>query len=318
MRAVTYQGRHRIRVKNMTDAVLRHSDDILIRVTTTAICGSDLHLYNGDLRQLKEDYIIGHEPMGVVVDKGPEVTRVKVGDRVIIPFVIACGKCLYCQNQMESQCDYANEAKETGGYFGYSDSYGGFQGAQAELLRVPYGNFMPFVIPEDAELEDESLLLLSDALPTALWSVENAGVKPGDTVIVLGCGPIGLLTQKFAWLAGADRVIAIDHVEYRLEHAKRTNRVETFNFGKINALEEEVIQLTKGGADVVIDCVGLDAKRSGLEKIGSMLQLQGGSLGAFRMATRMVRKYGTIQLTGLYGLFYNQFPLGICLSETSR
>ncbi|GAB6930264.1 zinc-dependent alcohol dehydrogenase [Paenibacillus sp. JCM 10914] len=310
MRAVTYQGRHRIRVKNMTDAVLRHSDDILIRVTTTAICGSDLHLYNGDLRQLKEDYIIGHEPMGVVVDKGPEVTRVKVGDRVIIPFVIACGKCLYCQNQMESQCDYANEAKETGGYFGYSDSYGGFQGAQAELLRVPYGNFMPFVIPEDAELEDESLLLLSDALPTALWSVENAGVKPGDTVIVLGCGPIGLLTQKFAWLAGADRVIAIDHVEYRLEHAKRTNRVETFNFGKINALEEEVIQLTKGGADVVIDCVGLDAKRSGLEKIGSMLQLQGGSLGAFRMATRMVRKYGTIQLTGLYGLFYNQFPLG--------
>ncbi|RAR45610.1 zinc-dependent alcohol dehydrogenase [Paenibacillus sp. MDMC362] len=310
MKAVTYQGRHRIEVKDMKDAVLRHSDDVLIRVTTTAICGSDLHLYNGGLKQLHDDYIIGHEPMGVVVDAGPEVSRVKVGDRVIIPFIVSCGKCLFCQNHMESQCDYANEAKNTGGFFGYSDAYGGFQGAQAELLRVPYGNSMPFVVPEDAEMEDEKLLMLSDALPTAIWSVENGGVKSGDVVVVLGCGPIGLLTQKFAWLKGAKRVIAIDHVDYRLDHAKRTNHVETYNFEKFPEVESYIREITKGGADVVIDCVGLDAKRTPAEMLGSMLKLQGGSLGAFRMAVSMVRKYGTIQLTGVYGLVYNAFPLG--------
>lgn len=211
---------------------------------------------------------------------------------------------------MESQCDHANDAKDTGGMLGYSDSYGGFAGGQAELLRVPYGNFGPFVVPEDAEMEDEKLLFLSDIVPTAWWGVEHAGVKPGDTVIVLGCGPVGLLTQKFAWMKGASRVIAVDHVPYRLEHARRTNNVEIFNFEKIKDIEVHLKEITRGGADVVIDCVGLDAKKTVVEKVETALMLQGGSLGAFRIASEVVRKFGTIQLIGVYGLNYNMFPLG--------
>ena len=245
MKAVTYQGRHRIKVKELKDAVLRHSDDILIRVTTTAICGSDLHLYNGELRHLNDDYIIGHEPMGVVVDAGPEVSRVKVGDRVIIP--LSCLAASASSARIKWRANAIMRTKQRiPAVFGYSDAYGGFQGAQAELLRVPYGNVMPFIIPEDAEMEDEKLLMLSDALPTAIWSVENGGVKPGDVVIVLGCGPIGLLTQKFAWLKGAKRVIAIDHVDYRLAHASRTNHVETYNFEKIPEIENYILEITKG------------------------------------------------------------------------
>lgn len=230
MRAVTYQGKRSIRVKDVPDAKLERKDDILVRVSSTAICGSDLHIYNGEILGMYDDYVIGHEPMGIVEDVGPDVTRVKKGDRVIIPFNVACGECFFCKNQLESQCDQANENRDAGGYFGYSSRYGDYAGGQAELLRVPFGNFVPFVIPESAEMEDEKLLFLSDIVPTAYWSVLNGGVKKGDTVIVLGCGPVGLLTQKFAWQKGAKRVIAVDHIDYRLEHAERTNKVEVFNF----------------------------------------------------------------------------------------
>ena len=230
VKAVTYQGRHRIQVKDMKDAVLQHSDDVLIRVTTTAICGSDLHLYNGGLKQLNDDYIIGHEPMGIVVDAGPEVSRVKVGDRVIIPFIVSCGKCLFCQNHMESQCDYANVGKNTGG-FGYSDAYGGFKVRKQSfcgfLTEIP----CPLLYLRAPRWKMRS----AHAIRCAHSHLERGErrVKPGDVVVVLGCGPIGLLTQKFAWLKGAKRVIAIDHVDYRLAHAKRTNHVETYNFEKI-------------------------------------------------------------------------------------
>ncbi len=310
MKAVTYQGHNKVKVKDVENAKLEKKDDILIRVTTTAICGSDLHIYHGLIPGMYDDYIIGHEPMGIVEEVGPEVTHVKKGDRVIIPFNVACGECFYCKNQMESQCDNANEAKNTGGYLGYSESYGGYMGGQAELLRVPYGNFAPYVVPKDVELEDEQILFLSDILPTAYWGVENAGIKRGDTVIVLGCGPVGLLTQKFAWQKGAARVIAVDHVDYRLDHARRTNRVETFNFEKTKDFDKYMLEITKGGAEVVIDCVGLDAKRSAMESVETALKLQGGSLGAVEMASKIVRKFGTIQLIGVYGLKYNMFPLG--------
>ena len=310
MRAVTYQGTKNVKVKEVPDAKLEKKDDILIRVTSTAICGSDLHIYHGMIPGMYDDYVIGHEPMGIVEDVGPEVTRVKKGDRVIIPFNVACGECFFCQHQMESQCDHANDAKDTGGYFGYSETYGGYMGGQAEYLRVPYGNFLPFVVPEDAEMEDEKLLFLSDVIPTAYWGVENAGIKPGDSVIVLGCGPVGLMTQKLAWQKGAARVIAVDNVDYRLEHAKRTNKVETFNFEKIDNFEAYMKEITRGGADVVIDCVGMDAKKSVLEKVETALKLQGGSLSAFDIASKVVRKFGTIQVVGVYGLTYNMFPLG--------
>lgn len=180
MKAVTYQGAQDVQVKDVPDAKIEKPDDILVRITTTAICGSDLHIYRGAVPTTK-GYVIGHEPMGIVEEVGPEVTKVKKGDRVVIPFNISCGECFYCQNELESQCDNANEnpALDSGAYFGFTERYGNYPGGQAELLRVPYGNFVPFKIPESCELEDEALLFMSDVLPTAYWSVEHAGVKKG-------------------------------------------------------------------------------------------------------------------------------------------
>ncbi|CAH0344175.1 zinc-dependent alcohol dehydrogenase [Bacillus sp. CECT 9360] len=311
MKAVTFQGAKDIQVKQVADPSIEKKDDIIVRITSTAICGSDLHIYQGALPAQK-DYVIGHEPMGIVEEVGPEVTKVKKGDRVVLPFNISCGHCFYCQHDLESQCDNSNgnEAIDTGGYFGFTERYGNYPGGQAELLRVPYGNFMPFVIPESSELEDEALLFMSDVLPTAYWSVENSGVKKGDTVVVLGCGPIGLMTQKFAWMKGAKRVIAIDNLPYRLNHAKKMNNVETYNFDEHDDMGSYVKEITEGGADVVIDCVGMDGKKSVVEAVEQKLKLQGGTLSAIQIALKAVRKFGTIQLTGVYGSMYNMFPLG--------
>ncbi|WP_413377060.1 zinc-dependent alcohol dehydrogenase [Paenibacillus taichungensis] len=311
MKAVTFQGTKDIQVKEVEDPKLQQKDDIIVRITSTAICGSDLHIYQGALPAQK-DYVIGHEPMGIVEEVGPEVTRVKKGDRVVLPFNISCGECFYCNHDMESQCDNSNRNPEihTGGYFGFTERYGNYPGGQAEFLRVPYGNFMPFVIPESCELEDEALLFLSDVLPTAYWSVENAGVKPGDTVTVLGSGPIGLMAQKFAWMKGAKRVIAVDRLPYRLDKAKRMNDSEVFNFEDYDDMGEHIREITRGGADVVIDCVGMDGKKSTLEEIGQKLKIQGGTLSAIEIGIKAVRKFGTMQLTGVYGSTYNMFPLG--------
>ncbi|MBP1155709.1 MULTISPECIES: zinc-dependent alcohol dehydrogenase [unclassified Paenibacillus] len=314
MKAVTFQGAKDIQVKEVADPKLHKSDDIIVRITSTAICGSDLHIYQGALPAAK-DYVIGHEPMGIVEEVSPGVTRVKKGDRVVLPFNISCGQCFYCHHEMESQCDHSNKdsAIDSGGYFGFTERYGNYPGGQAEYLHVPYGNFMPFVIPESCELPDEALLFMSDVLPTAYWSVENAGVEQGDTVVVLGCGPVGLMTQKFAWMRGAKRVIAIDNVPYRLNHAKKMNNVEIINFDDYNDYDDVgkyIREMTKGGADVVIDCVGMDGKKSTIEAIEQKLKLQGGTLSPIKIALDAVRKFGTIQLTGVYGAKYNMFPLG--------
>lgn len=312
MKAVTFQGTKDIQVKNVEDPSIQKADDIIVRITSTAICGSDLHIYKGAIPTQK-DYVIGHEPMGIVEEVGSEVTRVKKGDRVVLPFNISCGHCYYCEHGMESQCDNSNPNKEiadTGAYFGFTERYGNYPGGQAELLRVPYANFMPFVIPESCELEDESLLFMSDILPTAYWSVENAGVKKGDTVVVLGSGPVGLLTQKFAWMKGAKRVIAVDNLPYRLNHAKKMNSVEIVNFDDHEDTGSFLKEITQGGADVVIDCVGMDGKKSALEAVEQKLKMQGGTLSAIQIGLNAVRKFGTMQLTGVYGSMYNMFPLG--------
>ena len=310
MKAVTYQGIKDVKVKDVPEPTIHKEDDIIVKITSTAICGSDLHLVHGMMPNMPHNFIIGHEPMGIVEEVGPAVNKLKKGDRVIVPFNIACGQCWFCQHDLESQCDQSNPHGEAGGYFGYSDTFGGYPGGQAEYLRVPFGNFTPFLVPEDCELEDEKILFLSDIIPTAYWGVDSAGVKEGDTVIVLGCGPVGLLTQKFAWMKGAKRVIAVDYIHYRLEHAKKTNHVEIVDFSKIENTGDYLKELTKGGADVVIDCVGLDGKKTVLEAIGSALKLQGGAMGAIVMASQCVRKGGTVQLVGVYGTRYNQFPLG--------
>lgn len=299
-----------IKVKEVPTPKIEKKDDIIIKVTSSAICGSDLHLIHGMIPNLQEDYIIGHEPMGIVEEVGEDVTKVKKGDRVIIPFNIACGECYFCKNNLESQCDNANDNGEMGGIFGYSHQTGGYPGGQAEFLRVPFANFTPFKIPENCEVEDEKLVLLADAASTAFWSVDNGGVKEGDTVVVLGCGPIGLLAQKFAWLKGAKRVIAVDYIDYRLKHAKNTNKVEVVNFEQHENTGEYLKEITKGGADVVIDAVGMDGKMTPMEYLGSGLKLQGGTISALVIASQAVRKGGTIQVTGVYGGRYGAFPLG--------
>lgn len=311
MKAVTFQGTKDIKVKEVPDPLLEKRDDIIVRITSTAICGSDLHIYQGAL-PARKDYVIGHEPMGIVEEVGSEVTKVKKGDRVVLPFNVSCGDCYYCNHEMESQCDNSNDNPkvDTGGYLGFTERYGDYSGGQAEFLRVPYGNFMPFVIPESCELEDESLLFLSDVLPTAYWSVENSGMKAGDTVAVLGSGPIGLMVQKFAWMKGAKRVIAVDHLPYRLKHAVKMNKVETFNFDDYDDMGSHIKEITHGGVDIVIDCVGMDGKKSVIEKVEQKLKLQGGTLSAIDIALNSVRKFGTIQMTGVYGSLYNMFPLG--------
>jgi S-(hydroxymethyl)glutathione dehydrogenase/alcohol dehydrogenase len=310
MRAVTYQGIKNVQVKEVADPKIEKDDDAIIRITSTAICGSDLHLFHGMIPNLQEDYVVGHEPMGVVEEVGPGVTKLKKGDRIIIPFNIACGECFYCRHQLESQCDHSNDNGEMGAYFGYSGTTGGYPGGQAEYLRVPYANFTHFKIPENCEHPDEKLCLVSDAMTTAFWSVDNAGVKEGDTVIVIGCGPVGLLTQKFAWLKGAKRVIAVDLLDYRLQHAKRTNHVEIVNIESDENIGNVLREMTKGGADIVIDCSGMSGKMSPLESIASGLKLHGGALGGFVIATQAVRKGGTIQVTGVYSGRYNGFPFG--------
>ncbi len=310
MKAVTYQGVKNVVVKDVPDPKIQKPDDMIVKLTSTAICGSDLHLIHGMIPNLQEDYVIGHEPMGIVEEVGPEVTKLKKGDRVIIPFNIACGECFYCKNHLESQCDNSNDNGDMGAYFGYSGTTGGYPGGQAEYLRVPFANFTHFKIPENSERPDESLALIADVMPTAFWSVDNAGVKQGDTVVVLGCGPVGLLAQKFCWLKGAKRVIAVDYVDYRLQHAKKNNHVETVNFEQHDNVGAYLKEITKGGADVVIDAVGMDGKMSDLEYLASGLKLQGGTMSALVIASQAVRKGGTIQITGVYGGRYNGFPLG--------
>ncbi len=232
MKAVTYQGFKHVKVKEVQNPKLEKDDDIVINVTSTSICGSDLHLYHGLIPSLEKDYIIGHETIGIVSEVGKAIDHVKKGDKVIIPYTIGCGECFYCHHSLDSQCDNANIEGEIGACYGYSRLLGDFDGCLAEQLRVPFANFNPILVPNNCEIDDDLLLLMTDALPTAYWAIENSGLKSGDTVIILGSGPIGLLTQKLAWLKGAERVIVVDRVDYRLQHAQNTNKVETYHFDK--------------------------------------------------------------------------------------
>ena len=307
MKALVYEGIKNVQVAQVQDPKINKADDIVIKVTSTAICGSDLHLIHGMVPNMKKGFILGHETMGIVEEAGPEVTKVKKGDRVIVPFPIACGHCWYCEHNLFSQCDNSNEHGENGAIFGYSDTYGGYDGGQAEYLRVPYANVGPKVIPE--ELSDEQALFLTDVLPTSYWGVDIGGVKKGDTVVILGCGPIGLSAIKWTILAGAKRIIAVDCIEYRLAHA-RSYGVETVNLEEHEDTGEMLHHLTDGGADVVLDCVGVDGKMTTLEKIETVLKLQGGSKSAIEISTQAVRKGGTVVFVGVYGTRYNMFPLG--------
>lgn len=308
MRAITYQGVKDVRVKEVHSPKIEKPDDAIIRVTATGICGSDLHLIHGMVPNTPRNFILGHETVGIVEEVGPDVARLKVGDRVLVPFPIACGHCWFCEHDEFTMCDNSNPHGEVGALFGYSETFGGYAGGQADYLRVPYANVGPVHIPD--EISDEQAVFLTDVLPTAYWGNLIGGVTKGSTVTVLGCGPIGLIAQKFAWLLGAERVIAVDYIDYRLEHARKHNKVEIINFREHDNTGLHIKEMTKGGTDVVLDCVGMDGKMSVLEMVETALVLQGGSMSAINMAAQAVRKAGTVALVGVYGLRYNQFPLG--------
>ncbi|ERJ11970.1 zinc-dependent alcohol dehydrogenase [Haloplasma contractile] len=308
MKAVTYQGFKNIKVKKVKDPIIEQDDDVIIKVTSTSICGSDLHIYHGLIPGVNKGHVIGHETMGIIVATGKEVNHIKKGDRIIVPFPVSCGHCYYCEHELWSQCDDSNVNGEVGAVFGYGKLLGGYDGGQAEYLRVPYANVGPTIVPE--YLSDEEALFLTDALTTAYWGAEQANVRVGDTVVVLGSGPIGLLTQKCAAYMGAGRIIAVDHVDYRLNHAKTSNGVEVVNFNDYKNTGEYIKEITNGGADAVIDCVGLSGKMSFVEKLETALKIQGGSKSAIEIASQAVRKGGNVSLVGVYGARYNNFPLG--------
>ena len=308
MRAVTWQGKQKMEVRNVADPTILEPTDAIIRITATAICGSDLHLYHHGGAVLEEGYVVGHEPMGIVEEVGSQVTTLKKGDRIVIPFNIGCGHCHFCQHEMESQCDNSNPDQIYGGLFGFGKLNGNHWGGQAEFLRVPFADFTSFLVP-DTEIADEKVLFLSDILPTAYWSVQNAGVKKDDTVIVLGSGPVGLFAQKFAVMAGAKRVIAVDPVTHRLDKARSYNQVETFQLDDLSTSGDDLYELTKGGADVIIDCVGMDGIEPTKEKAKNLVSLQSGTISPIQMAAKAVKKFGTLQITGVYMTPDSSYPL---------
>ena len=327
MQAVTYHGSHDVRVESVPDPIIQAPDDVILRVTATAICGSDLHLYRGKIPQVKDGDIFGHEFMGVVEEVGPEVTAVAKGDRVIIPFVIACGECFFCQMDLTAACETTNSGRGAilnkkqippgAALFGYSHLYGGVPGGQAEYVRVPKGNVGPFKVPDT--LSDDKVLFLTDILPTAWQAVTNAGVGKGSSVAVFGAGPVGLLSLACARMLGAEQLFVIDHHPYRLEFARQTYGAIPLNFDEIDDPAEALIERTAGrrGVDAVIDAVGFEAKGSLTETILTNLKLEGSSGKALRQCIAAVRRGGTVSVPGVYAgpihgfLFGDAFDKGL-------
>ena len=316
MKAAVFHKPGHISVDNVEDPTIERPDDIILKVTSTAICGSDLHIYDGFVPQLRDE-VLGHEFMGIVEETGPEVTRVKKGDRVVVPFSIACGRCFFCSQGYNANCIHSNPENygpegdllkgKGGGMFGYTDLYGGYNGGQAEYVRVPYGNVGPKKIPDG--LEDEQVLFLTDIFPTGWSAVRWGKVKANDTVVIFGSGPVGLMAQKAAWLHGAKRVIAVDPLEYRLEKARRVNNVETLN-SEDDDLLDKIRDMTNGrGADVAIDAVGMEANRTFLEKAKAVLNVEKGTMKVLELCTEAVRRSGIISVVGVYASPYDNFPI---------
>jgi len=317
MKAVVFHHPGKMSVDEVPDPKIEKPDDVVLKVTSTAICGSDLHIYNGLIPQTKP-LVMGHEFMGIVQEKGPEVTNLQVGDRVVVPFPIACGGCFFCQQGLSPHCECSNPEKygpegglldqKGGGLFGYTDLYGGYRGGQAQYVRVPYANVGPRRIPDN--FTDEQVLFLTDIFPTGYFGIEWAKPKGGETVAVFGCGPVGLMAQKVAWIKGAKRIIGVDMQPYRLEVARRVAKSETINFKETDAVEA-IREMTEGrGADICVDAVGMEADRSTLEKLGNVVHMQVGTINAFRACCSAVRRGGTVTVLGVYGVPYDNFPLG--------
>jgi len=326
MKALTWHGKHDVRIDNVDDPEIVNPRDAIIKVTATAICGSDLHLYDGYIPTMQSGDILGHEFMGEVVETGSGST-LKKGQKVVVPFTIACGSCYHCGKHQYSGCENGNPAdnqdiaRELYGHpmsalFGYSHMTGGYAGGQAEYVRVPFSDTGPIVIPDG--VEDEKVLFLSDILPTGWMAAENAQIEPGDTVAVWGCGPVGLFAVQSAFLMGAERVIAIDHFPHRLELARKFG-AETINYEQ-TATYDALMQMTGGiGPDAVIDSVGLEAHGlfvdNAIDQIKASTFLGTDRIHAIRQAIIACRKGGRVSMPAVYGGFVDKFPLGAVMQK---
>ena len=318
MRALTYHGSHDVKVDNVPDPSLQDPDDVILRVTATAICGSDLHMYRGKMPAMKSGDILGHEFMGEVVDAGPSVTKIGKGDRVVVPFVIACGSCFFCERQLFSACETTNpdrgailnkkSLRPGAALFGFSHLYGGVPGGQADYVRVPKANVGPIAIP--LTLSDEQVLFLSDILPTGYQAVLNTGVDKGGSLAIFGAGPVGQMAAACARMLGVDTIYMVDHHPYRLAFAKQTYDIIPVNFDDCDAAEFILDSTRRRGVDGVIDAVGFEAKGSMLETVLADLKLEGSSGKALRQCIAAVRRGGTISVPGVYAGFIHGFLFG--------
>lgn len=325
MKAVCWNGKKDVRVENVPDPKLLNPTDAIVKVTTTCICGSDLHLYDGYVPTMQPGDILGHEFMGEVVETGKEVKKLKVGDRIVVPFTICCGKCFYCKSQLWSLCNNSNPNAwmlekaygfTSAGLFGYSHMYGGYAGGQAQYARVPFADVGPMKIPDG--LPDEKVVFLTDIFPTGYMAADNCNIKEGDIVAIWGCGPVGQFAIRSAYLLGAHHVIAIDNVPERLRMAEQGKAI-TINMND-EMIFEKLRELTGGrGPDSVIDCVGLEAQGHTLDawydrvKVAAFMATD--RAHAIRQAINCCRPGGTVSIPGVYGGFLDKFPLGAAFGK---
>ena len=316
MKAMNYRGPYRVRVEEVEYPKILHPRDAIVQVTKSCICGSDLHLYHGLVPDTRIGSTFGHEFIGIVQELGADVNNLKIGDRVLVPFNISCGECVFCKQGLYANCHESNSmSTAAGGIFGYSHIAGGYAGGQAEFVRVPYADVGPTVIPEG--MDEEDAILLTDVLPTGYQAAEMGGIQKGDIVVVFGAGPIGIMAARCSWLFGAGRVIVIDHLEYRLDFVKKYAQCEVYNF---KSLEDPVLfikHITNWlGADVCIDAVGSEACGNALQTwTGKKLLLQAGSATALHWAINAVKKGGIVSIVGVYGPTDNLIPIGNVLNK---
>ncbi|MCC3405846.1 MAG: glutathione-dependent formaldehyde dehydrogenase [Microcoleus sp. PH2017_10_PVI_O_A] len=325
MKALCWHGANDVRVDNVPDPTIINPRDAIVKITSTAICGSDLHLYNGFIPTMQSGDIMGHEFMGEVVELGSQVKNLKKGDRVVIPFTISCGSCFFCNQDLWSLCDNSNPnaglaekmfGHSPAGLFGYSHLTGGYAGGQAEYARVPFADVGPLKIPDG--LSDEQVLFLTDIFPTGYMAAENCNIKPGDTVAVWGCGPVGQFAIRSAFMLGADRVIAIDRVPERLQMAAAA-KAQIINYEEMDA-GVAVTEMTGGrGPDACIDAVGMEAHGTGLDalydKAKQAVRLESDRPTALRQVILACRKGGTVSIPGVYGGFVDKVPLGAAFNK---
>lgn len=333
MLALTYHGAKDVRMERVPDPVRHADDDILLRVTATAICGSDLHLYRGKVPGLKDGDILGHEFMGIVEEAGPAVDTLSVGDKVVVPFTIACGDCYFCERELYAACETTNpqtglmtgrgailnkkDIPSGAALFGYTHLYGGVPGGQAEFVRVPKANVGPLKVP--AGLADDQVLFLSDILPTGYQAVVNADVGPGSTLAIFGAGPVGLMSAACARYAGVEQIFMVDHHDYRLQFAQETYGIVPVNFDRDNDPAQHIVDLTQGrGVDATIDAVGFEAKGSLPETVLANLKLEGSAGTALRWAIACTRRGGTVSVPGVYAGFIHGFLFGDAFDKGLR